>query len=74
MPTVASRSASRVDARFCALVQRAGELRAAQWDAYLRECRARRDEADGEAEAWRRLQTRLAAIEDEVSERSYPRA
>jgi hypothetical protein len=62
------RPAPRLDATFCHVVHEADRLRAAQWRAYLEECRVSvADEA--EAAAWTRLQARLGAIDDQLARR-----
>src|SRR5690348_380016 len=53
----------RADATVCAVLHQAERLRAAQWRAYAAECRAAGHRPEAEAEAWARLQRRLAAIE-----------
>ncbi len=56
----------RVDESFCLLLQRAERLRARAWTGYLTTTRDAPHYDEVESEAWRRLQERLAVIDEEL--------
>jgi hypothetical protein len=63
---VTTRPRERVDERFCLMMRTAERLRQRAWRGYLDATRDRSTYERDEPAAWARLQTRLAAIDDEL--------
>jgi hypothetical protein len=65
---VTTRPRERVDERFCLLMRTADRLRRRAWLGYLDTTRGGDAYERTEPEAWARLQSRLADIDDELSQ------
>jgi hypothetical protein len=56
----------RTDERFCLMMQTAERLRQRAWRGYLDSTHTAESYSEAEPEAWRRLQDRLAEIDEEL--------
>jgi hypothetical protein len=63
---VTTRPRERVDERFCLMMRTADRLRQRAWRGYLDATRDQESYELSEPAAWARLQSRLAAIDDEL--------